>query len=303
MTSSVVVSRCVALIGFIASAAAFAEPPGVWPDPAPPSLTATTSWHANATLGDGPGSVRTREYGLELGLYRIERADAVLDIGVDYQYTHFALDGIDSRNRDVHRLRFPLRFAAMHGKQQVRGYVAPGIATSSNVFKDFFNRGSGDDLTVAGRIEIYSTDAARPWTAGVAYDQSFGRPLFYPVIGVDMFPDEALRVRIAFPDSGLWFRASDRHAFSARLFPSGERWRVVTDDFRSDFDLRREEWRAQLTWSVTLGGIVTLDLAAGHAFERRMVLTDRTGGRIDSAFDEGLFAEAGIRLGRPPAAP
>lgn len=261
---------------------------------APPYVSAGTGWHATAAVGDGPGSVRTREYQLALGLYRRDDGGTRLDFGVDYEYTHLEFRGIASRNRDVHRLRFPLRFAIDSGQHRWRGYVAPRIATSSNVFKDFFNRGSRDDLQIDGRLELGGT---KPWLLGVAYDQSFGRPRLYPVAGIDVHPDGDLRIRIAFPDSGAWLKASDRHAFSARLYPSGERWRVVSDDFRSDFDLRREEWRAQLTWSVTITPLLAVSLSAGQAFERRLVFTDRTGARVDEAVDSEMYAEIGFRWG------
>lgn len=264
---------------------------------APPFLIATTSWHSTAAFANPPGSVRTREYGLQLGLQRFERKHAWVDLEVDYQYSHFALGDVDSRNRDVHRLRFPVRFSAEFGQSLARGYIAPGIATSSNVFKDFLNRGSTDDLTIAGRVELGSSAHSKRWIVGIAYDQSFGRPRFYPVAGIDRQLHDDLRIRVAFPDPGIWFRISDRHRLSARLFPSGDRWRVVSDDFATDFDLRREEWRAQLTWSIVLGKWISVDLAAGQTFDRRLLLTDRAGVRVDQDISGEGFAEIGFRFG------
>ena len=268
---------------------------------APPFLVATTSWHSTAAFANPPGSVRTREYGLQLGLQRFERKHAWVDLEIDYQYSHFAFGDVDSRNRDVHRLRFPVRFAAEFGQGIVRGYVAPGIATSSNVFKDFLNRGSSDDLTIAGRIELGGAELSKRWIIGIAYDQSFGRPRFYPVAGIDRQLHDDLRVRVAFPDPGIWYRITDRHRLSARLFPSGDRWRVVTDDFASDFDLRREEWRAQLTWSMTLGKWMSVDLAAGQTFDRRLLLTDRAGVAVDQDISSEGFAKIGFRFGGNPS--
>lgn len=297
MTFAVAAIRIVTAVSLVtAGAAASGDDSGNCYDAAPPFLVATTSWHSTAAMASPPGSVRTREYGLKLGIYRVERKHTRFDFTIDYQYSHLALGGIDSRNRDVHRLRFPVRFAAVSDRRLVRGYIAPGIATSSNVFKDFFNRGSSDDLTIDGRIEVGST-APPGWIFGIAYDQSFGEPRLYPVAGIDLRPRDKLRVRVAYPDSGVWYRISDRHSLSARLFPSGERWRVVSDDFTSDFDLRREEWRTQLTWSMALGKRVALDVTAGHTFDRRLALTDRTGVRIHQNVSSEGFAEIGIRLG------
>lgn len=271
-------------------------------NPAPPYLSAGSNWHSTAALDNGEGSVRTREHALALGLVRLQRAGATFDLGISYDYTHFALDGIDSRNRDVHRLQIPLEFSIESGERLWRGYIAPGIATSSNVFKDFLNRGGRDDLTLAGRIELTGPGSSSAWFAGIAYDQAFGGPHIYPVAGFESRPDDNLRIRIAFPDPAIRYRYSDRHAFAARVFPAGQRWRVVTDDFRSDFDLRREEWRLQLTWSVAVASFVTLELSAGQAFERRFVVTDRSGERIDSGLGSEAFIGIDLRFGAPPGA-
>ncbi|MBT8099775.1 MAG: hypothetical protein KJO82_08495 [Gammaproteobacteria bacterium] len=297
MTFAVAAVRIVTAVSLVtAGAAASGDISGDCHDAVPPFLVATTSWHSTAAVASPPGSVRTREYGVKLGLYRFERKHSRFDFTIDYQYSHLALSGIDSRNRDMHRLSFPLKFAMESNQRLVRGHIAPGIATSSNVFKDFLNRGSGDDLTIAGRIEVGPTVPAG-WFVGIAYDQSFGKPRLFPVAGIDMRPRDTLRVRVAFPDSGVWYRVTDRQSLSARLFPSGERWRVVSDDFRTDFHLRREEWRTQMTWSLALGKRVALDVSAGRTFDRRLALTDRAGERINQDVSGEGFAEIGIRLG------
>lgn len=297
MTFAVAAIRTATAVSLMAAgAAASGDVSGDYHNAVPPYLVATTNWHSTAVFAIPPGSLRTREYGLKLGLYRFERKHSRFDFTIDYQYSHLTLGGIDSRNRDVHRLSFPVRFAAESDRRLVRGYIAPGIATSSNVFKDFFNRGSSDDLTIAGRIEVGST-APGGWFVGIAYDQSFGEPRLIPVAGIDSQPRDTLRVRVAFPDSGIWYRMTDRQSLSARLFPSGERWRVVADDFRTDFDLRREEWRTQLTWSLALGKWAAFDVSAGRTLDRRLALTDRAGVRINQDVSSEGFAEIGIRLG------
>ncbi len=284
-----------AIWALLAGGIAVAEPSSaeLWPL-VPPYVSAASGSHTRATIGNGPASVRTRVYQLALGLYRRDTAAARVDFGLDYEYTHLEFRGVASRNLDVHRLRFPLRFAIDSGQLQWRGQLAPRIATSSNVFKDFFNRGSRNDLQVDGRLELGS---ATPWIIGVAYDQSFGRPRLYPIAGIDVRPYPDLRIRVAFPDSGAWWKASDRHAFSARLYPSGERWRVVSDDFRTDFDLRREEWRVLLTWSIAVTPVIAVNLSAGHTFERQLAFTDRTGSRSNDAVSSEPYAEIGFRLG------
>lgn len=290
-------SICLAALALIPGTPVYGEMSGDADHATKLYLEARTVRHSSASFSGGTGSVRTDEYGLAFGLLDLRRGSAVLDIGVDYVYTHLAFDDVPSRNRDVHKLQFPLRFSIDAGSKELRGYVAPGIATSSNVFKDFFNRGSSDDLTIAGKIEIESAHDRRSWFAGAAYDQAFGGPRLYPVVGINAMPRDDLRIRIAFPESEVWYRLSDRHTISTRVFPSGNRWRVVTDDFSADFDLRREEWRVQLTWSFVALPFLAFDLSAGQAFDRQLTLNDRDGSRIDSPLASELFTEIGFRLG------
>ena len=281
----------------ILGTAAYGEMPDD-PDPATRLyVEARTGRHSTASYSGGAASVRTDEYGLAFGLRNLRRGSAALDIGVDYVYTHLAFDDVPSRNRDVHKLQFPMRFVIDSGRRELRGYVAPGIATSSNVFKDLLNRGGGEDLTIAGKIEIGGARDRHSWFAGAAYDQAFGGPRLYPVVGIDALPNDDLRIRVAFPDSGVWYRLSHRHALSTRVFPSGDRWRVVTDDFSADFDLRREEWRLQLTWSFSAAPFLALDLSTGKAFDRQLILDDRDGNRIEAPVASELFTEIGFRLG------
>lgn len=283
-----------AIAGLLAgSTIALADLPAEPHSAVPPFISASTGWHRVAQIDSGAGSVRTREYRLELGLRRVDFDAASLDFGIDYEYSHLELANIGSRNRDMHRLLFPVRFAVSSERIRWRGHVTPGIATSSNVFKDFVNRGSSDDLVISGRVEI---GGASPWFAGIAYDRTFGKPKLFPVAGVDVNPQANLRLRIAFPDSGAWLQLSDRHALSARLYPSGERWRVVTDDFQDEFDLRREEWRFQLTWDIAVTRYLSLALLAGQSFDRRLRLSNDTGTRIDATVSQEPFAEFGFRL-------
>ena len=224
-------------------------------------------------------------------------AETDLDVAIDYQYTRYEYEGIDGRNRDLHRLQVPVHFSRALKQWRFEGYVAPGVSTSSNVFKDLFNRGSSDDLFVSARLEWHREFAARNWIVGLAYDRLFGEPTLYPVVGVELSPSPDLHLRLAFPDPALRYRFSDRITLLGRLFPAGHEWHVVSDDFTSEFDYHVEAFRAQTSLNVQAWRALSIDMALGYEFGREHRFTDDTGTRIESRIDDQWFFALGFRLG------
>ena len=220
-----------------------------------------------------------------------------LEIGIDYQYTRYEYAGIDSRDRDLHRLQFPLHFAADMGEWQLKGYVAPGVSTSSNVMKDVFSEATSDDLIVTGRVLVERTRGETDWIAGVAHDRRFGRSRTYPIVGVLLEPRDNMHVRLAFPDPSVTVNVSDRQAVQARLYPAGHQWHVVSNDFSSDFDYRVESWRGQLNWRLTLWRALALDLSTGYEFGREHRFTSDSGTRLAIDIEDQWFFAVGLSLG------
>ena len=264
------------------------------------ALSITRQPSADFSSSPSPATVRTKENQVFAGFHRFEAGRGTLDIGLDYQYTRYVYDGIDGRNRDLHRFQFPLRYQGDLGGWTIDGSFAPGISTSSNVLKEFFDQISGDDLFATVRLEGRRDWRSRNWVLGLAYDRRFGRPLVYPIAGIELSPSDALDVRLAFPDSGFRYRWSDRQSLSGRLFPAGHQWHVMTDDFDAEFDYRVEGWRAQVGWSVRLWKQVTLDISGGYEFGRKHYLTDDLGIRIESGVDDRWMVLLGLRTGSAP---
>ena len=237
---------------------------------------------------------------MSAGFHRFEAGNGSLDVGLDYQYTRYVYDGIDGRNRDLHRFQFPLTYRNTHGGWKIDGSLAPGLSTSSNVLKEFVDRVSGDDLFATARLEGRRAVGARDWVLGLAYDRSFGRPLLYPIAGIELSPNDELDIRLAFPDPGFRYRWSDRQSLSGRLFPAGHQWHVMTDDFSAEFDYRVEGFRAQLGWSIRLWKAITLDISGGYEFGRKHYLTDDLGVRIESPVDDQWLFLFGLRTGSAP---
>ena len=247
-----------------------------------------------------PASVKTKENQVLAGFHRFNAGNGTLDVGLDYQYTRYVYDGIDGRNRDLHRFQFPLTYRNTHGAWTLDGSIAPGLSTSSNVLKEFFDRISRDDLFATVRLEARRGGPSRQWVLGMAYDRSFGKPRAYPVLGIELSPSDAIDIRLAVPDPGFRYRWSDRQSLSGRLFPAGHQWHVMTDDFSAEFDYRVEGYRAQLGWSIRLWRQVTLDISGGYEFGRKHYLTDDLGARIESGVDDQWLLLFGVRAGPAP---
>ncbi len=245
-------------------------------------------------------TVSTEDTPIAVAFARFSAGAATIDLGFDWQHTRYEFEGIDSRNRDLHRVQFPIWIAAPMGKWQLQSVVAPSIFTSSNVLGDFFNRGSSDDLAVTARVELRGSSAHRPWVIGVAHDRSLGKSETYPVLGFAYEAGDDLALRLTWPDPGLRVRLAERQYGSFRLFPAGSQWHVRTDDFTREFDYRFEAWRSQFNWNVGFANNLSLDLSLGYEFGRSPHFTDRLGARINrDADDQWLFA-VGFRWGDAP---
>ena len=271
-------------------------------DERPPFLALSVTRQPSADFSDvSPvASVKTKENQVFAGLYRFEGGNGTLDLGLDYQYTRYVYDGIDGRNRDLHRFQFPLRYRRKLGEWAIDGNIAPGLSTSSNVLKEFFDEISSDDLFTTLRLEGRRETRSNNWVLGIAYDRSFGRPMVYPIAGIELSPSDALDIRLAFPDPGFQYRWSDRQSLSGRVFPAGHQWHVMTDDFSSEFDYRVEGIRAQLGWSIGLWKALTLDISGGYEFGRKHYLTDDLGVRIQSDVEDQWLLLLGLRVGPAP---
>ena len=268
----------------------------------PPFLALSATRQPAANFSDSPSTatVKTKENQVYAGLRRFEAAGGTLDLGFDYQYTRYVYEGIDGRNRDLHRFQFPFSYRRTLNEWTIDGSLAPGISTSSNVLKEFFDRISSDDLFATIRLQGRRESASRNWLIGLAYDRAFGRPLVYPILGLETSPNDRLDVRLAFPDPGFRYRWPDGQSLSGRLFPAGHQWHVMTDDFDAEFDYRVEGIRAQLGWSIRLWKELTLDVSGGYEFARKHYLTDDLGVRIESDVDDQWLLLLGVRSGQAP---
>ena len=225
-------------------------------------------------------------------------------VGFNYQYTRYDYVGISSRDRDLHHLQLPIRLEYTRADRRISAYVAPGIATSSNIFKDFLNRGSSEDWYVSGAVEARFGEPGRQWLLGAAYDRSFGEARMYPVLGLRFSPGIDLDVRVAYPVSGIAWRYSARATVTGRIMPAGLEWRVVTDDFANEFNYHVEGIRTELHWTQRMFDQWSIDLSAAYETNRYHDFVDDLGDRVSGNLqDEWLFAiTLGIGMAPPVSA-
>lgn len=227
--------------------------------------------------------------------------DQRFDFGMDYAYTRHEYDGVAGRDRDLHRLQLPLAYRRQGEDWRLDALLAPGVATSSNVFKDLGSRSGGDDFLLSGAVELRHARGPRSvWLLGLRHDRSFGESRTLPVLGLEYRPGEALGLRLAWPDPALELAISPRQTLTVDVFPAGQRWHVVSDELGESFDYRLEGWRARATWSYRLTRSLTIDVGAGTGFGRGHEFTDDAGTRIEADVDSGYLFSVGIRIGGAP---
>ena len=249
-----------------------------------------------------PGArVATRESTLSACFLAAGGVRSGLDLGMDYAYVRHEYDGVAGRDRDLHRLQLPLTVRHQGEGWRVDALLAPGVATSSNVFKDPGDRASDEDFLLTGRIELRLRRGPRSaWLLGAAHDRSLGESRMLPVAGLEYRPSAALGLRLAWPDPSLQVSVSERQSVVLDVFPTGQRWHVVSDELGAAFDYRMEGWRARATWSYRLTDGLAVDVGLAREFGREHGFVDDTGRSIDAAVDAGYVFTLGIRLGGKP---
>jgi hypothetical protein len=292
----------------IAAAAMYAYSAPVVADPDPqdssafPFISAAYTVLPASDIESAPAgtTLETKENQLVVGFTVFKLGQLDLDIGFDYQYTRYGYENVDSRNRDLHRLQFPIGFGHNADGWSVAGYLAPGVATSSNVLKNI-GEWSSDDLLVTGQFEVsMPRNEQFSWLWGAAYDRSFGDEKPYPVLGLSWQPRDSLALRLAFPNPAIVYQPRDRHRLALALFPAGFEWHVVTDDFNDEYTHQVEALRLQGVWSYRFARSAWLDLSLGYEFDRRHRFEDAAGQVIDAPIDSQVVLMIGLRWGDGP---
>ena len=239
-----------------------------------------------------------REHQLGACLARLDRGPVTLGVGFDYQYTRYPYEGIASRNRDLHRVQFPVEVTWQGTNARYGLEVAPGIATSSNAIKDPFRRLSRPDAVTTGRLLRYSSGAGPvSWVLGVAHDRRFGDPVTYPLAGVVLRRDSAVTWHLVLPEPSVQWQIRQRTVVSLAAFPAGSTWHVYADDFASTFRYRLRAFRGELTLSQQLWRSVRLDATLGWETARQHRFSASPLDPIRADADSGPIVAIGFRFG------
>lgn len=232
-----------------------------------------------AGLGDG-ARIRERQTGLRAWSREFAFDRHAFRAGADYAYTRYAFEGLPTRARDLHHLHVPLRWRD-HGDRWL-AVVSPVIATSSNVFKDFPNRGSGDDIDLHLRVQFQQWSGPRTgWRVALVRDTAFGSPRVYPAAAL-LWKVDGVQAELGLPSSRVDWQVRDRLTLGAALFPAGGSWHVVSDERGgAQFDFRARAWRGALTTHWQPWRWLSASVQAGIEFRRNYEFEDDTGEAID----------------------
>ncbi len=230
-------------------------------------IVVTSTSTSAAVFGDGR-RLNERQQGLQWQLPDMDVAALRVSTGMQYAYTRYEYQNTPSRDRDLHMLQLPLSVAFESDKTLWQMLVAPGIATSSNISRDLFNRATSEDVFVTGDI-VYANELSTGLVAlGIVHDRRFGRPLTYPKVAWRGKSDQ-FEWQIGLPDTWVDFRPRQSTLLSLGAGPVGMQWHTVRDDFQSDFEYRTRRWDVRLEVHQKVTDSFSLSLHAGRAFDRR----------------------------------
>jgi hypothetical protein len=217
---------------------------------------------------------------------------------LDYAYQRYEYSGLPSRNRDLHRLELPLAWqvdAPLSWAVELR----PVVASSSNVFKEIWSRGTSDDLMWHGQAWLGRPPVGKGWgwQLGGARDDAFGRERVYPLAAL-LRQHAGVRIELGWPVTRAMHEAGRGIEVGGEVAPAGARWHVVSDERDgASFGYEVRTWRASgiLRWRGANGFALTTRL--GLEFDRRHRLEDDMGATVNRAVDEAGYFElsAGYR--------
>lgn len=253
----------------------------------------------NGDLADINTGAKTRvkETGFDSVFAKTTNGTSSWSFGTNYAYTRYLYDRVNSRHRDLHSITFPVTYTNQADQFACSFHLSPGIATSSNAFKDPLNRLEAKDLVTTGG---FSTDLAvgKNWIVllGARYDYRFGESKLYPIAGIVLSASENLTLRLAYPDSLFSVRFDDSIQLFTLLYPAGNQWHVHTDDFQQEFTYNAEGWRVEtgLRWNIRQPLAVLF--SAGYEFERHIGFDEESGVRLSSKIDNNIFFSVELEI-------
>ncbi|MEM6817702.1 MAG: hypothetical protein AAF578_02840 [Pseudomonadota bacterium] len=256
---------------------------------------------SESDFGNGQ-KLSERQQSLRWLLPEMEIAAMRVSTGMHYAYTRYEYQTTPSRDRDLHMLQIPVSLAFGSDQRQWQVQAAPGIATSSNVSRDLFNRATSDDAFLTGEATFSNRGPSSLVVLGLAHDRRFGRPLTYPKLAW-RGGSERLTWQLGLPDAWVDFRPWQNTLLSLGAGPVGMQWHTVRDDFQSDFEYRTRRWDMRLEVHQNITHSIALSLHAGRAFDRRHRFEADTSVILDLSANNAWFAGVSLSVGKPNRPP
>lgn len=247
------------------------------------------SWSDLPEIGSS-AKTRVRQSRIDALFAVVKGENSSWTFGSGYAYTRYLYDQVNSRNRDLHRISFPVSFSKETDQLFWSLHISPGIATSSNAFKDPLNRLKATDFIITGGFTSHLA-VNDQWKAllGAGRDHRFGTSRWYPITGLMFSGPGRLKLRLAYPDSLFSFKLNERFDILAAIYPSGNQWNVHTDDFQQEFTYNAEGWRIETSLKWRMRQRLATRFAAGYEFDRRIRFDDNAGISLSPKIDNNLI--------------
>lgn len=196
-------------------------------------------------------------------------------LGFAWEFTRPDYGGIVSRNRDLHRVQVPITFEKRYADWALSGYLAPTIATSSNVLRQFPSEGSSSDLTMSARIlATWPGDSPElSWQLGLINDRRFGSTKLYPTGGF-IYESGPWHLEFLLPQPRAGLQIGERQRLEGRIYPAGQSWHVKNKFTGGEYTYFLEGWRAEFGWHWKAHRRFGLGLSVGYEFDRRHEYVD-----------------------------
>jgi len=190
-----------------------------------------------------------------------------LIFSVDYKYTEFTVQDNTEQRTDVHQASLMARYITQRDKWRHIFSIAPGLYSDLEEI-------TTDDLDVTASYNfMYSSSDQLQWIAGIGYSRTFGDPIFFPIIGATIQPNEYWQFKLGFPvSSASYSPSSDWHSY-VKLQPNGGKWNLDAKG-SNDVNMIYSSFELLAGIEKDLAKNLWLGIEAGYSFAREFEFND-----------------------------
>jgi len=248
-------------------------------------------------LNVNAGSVSSSVFNFNFLYKWPETASGTWYSGLGHQYTIFDFQDLDVQtNGHQHTLYLPLFYTLKSHAANLQLSFAPALSVSSNILKQP-DQYDANALQGLGSL-VYRTDTSDPlnWLAGFCADHRFGNFRVYPIFGLEWGLSPAWQAVLAFPDSQVTHRLSERIQWQLQVGPDGNQWHIKDKELQQSSAFTLAAWLAewQIDWRVAPG--FSLSASLGKVFNADYRFTLANGEDVVADADNSTRYRIAARL-------